>query len=226
MKKRHSKLSHSAISPSSKDGGFFYAEDIHTPQIVITGGPGCGKSTAVARQMALHGNILTVTEAATQVLRGGFPAITPERPWTQTWQNALQHAIAGHQIGLELLAQEDAQRRQKQSILQDRGLLDGAAYLEGGIAQLEDYLGMDKEQALGRYHTVIYLGSLARPYETLSNPHRFEEKARAQALAATVLEAWQDHPNLIEIHNRDNRTEEIDQAVINTLMNIERVSNV
>jgi predicted ATPase len=222
MKKRHSKPDISAISPPSKDGGFFYAERTPTPQIVLTGPPACGKTTTLAQLGKLHPNILTVNEAATQVLKGGFPPVTAERAWSQTWQNALQHAIIGHQLGLEMVAQEDARTGQNPAILLDRGLVDNAAYLRGGIAELEDYTGIEHQAMLKRYHAVIFLGRLAQPYETQSNPQRFEDETHAQALAARTLEAWQEHPKLIAITSTDNRANDIIERFAEVLQNLER----
>lgn len=207
-------------SPSSEDGGFFYTQNPKIPQIVITGGPACGKTTGINRLKSKHEDITTISEASTQVLASGFPVPNSERPWTQTWQNALQLAIAGHQLGLELIAQEDAKKQKKRAILQDRGLLDGAAYLEGGLAELEGYTGTSTEEMLGRYHTVIFLGSLAS-YDKKNNPHRFEEEARALALSGKTLAAWQDHPRLIELTGIAHRNEEIDEAISQILNNLD-----
>lgn len=184
------------------------------PQIVITGGPASGKTTALEHLRVSYPELEFVEEAATYVLSRGFPLPTDERPWTQEWQNELQIAIASQQLQLEEVAIDSAQLNSKSGIVQDRGLLDGAAYLSGGVREFEELAGLDHQEVLNRYDTVIYLGWLSsNSYETDSNPVRFEDEERARVIARTILESWADHPNLIEVTAQQNRAQEVAELV-------------
>ncbi len=184
------------------------------PQIVITGGPASGKTTALEHLRSNYPNLELTDEAATQVLETGFPLPSPDNPWTQEWQNELQLAIASQQLVIETTAIENAHASSRAAIVQDRGLLDGAAYLAGGVKEFEELIGLKHQEVLQRYHTVIYLGWLGSGlYETESNPVRFEDEERARVIACTILEAWSDHPNLIEVTTRHNRAQEVAELV-------------
>jgi predicted ATPase len=195
-------------SPSS--GDFF------VPQIVLTGPPASGKTTALEYLKKTRSDLNIIEEAATQVLRGGFPLPSEENPWTQTWQNGLQRAIAGYQLGLEQIIRE----RTKKGIIQDRGLLDGANYLKGGVNELEQITGLARKNMLKRYQTVIYLGWLgSEQYSNESNDMRFEDELTARKLAETALAPWSNHPHIIEINSRQNRAIEVAE-IINSLLPI------
>lgn len=206
MSERHtSKPAYKPKSPQLS-GDFFMPETIKdTPEersIVITGGPSTGKTTVIKHLKKTRPDLEYIDEAATMVLSSGFPMPSEERPWSQTWQNALQIAVAGMQLGLEATAREYTST----PIIQDRGLLDGASYLQGGVDEFEELIGMERRDILSRYHTVIYLGWLtARNYADNNNPQRFEDEYRAQRLSEKVRLCWEGHPRLIEITNQNGR---------------------
>lgn len=218
MLDRHTSESvHKPESPQ-RCGDFFmseYAENSDkNKSIVITGGPSTGKTTAIKHLKYTRPDIEYVDEAATMVLASGFPVPNEKRPWTQTWQNALQIAIAGMQLGLEAASKECAEA----AIVQDRGLLDGASYLEGGVDEFEELMGMDRHEMHKRYHAVIYLGWLtARDYADNSNPQRFEDERRARVLSERVRLCWDGHPQLIEITTQNNRAGVIEDLLPNLI---------
>lgn len=179
------------------------------PRIVITGGPASGKTTALEHLGANYAELELVEEAATRVLSNGFPLPTEGKPWTQKWQNELQAAIVTQQLELEAAAIDRAYATSKRAVVQDRGLLDGAAYLSGGVKEFEELTGLQYAEVLRRYHTVIYLGWLSSNYEIESNPVRFEDEERARAIAGMILECWADHPNLIEVTVQQDRAQEV-----------------
>ncbi len=184
------------------------------PHIVITGGPASGKTTALENLRTNHPELELVEEAATYVLTRGFPLPNEQSPWTQEWQNELQTAIAAKQLELESTADTQARTNSKLAIVQDRGLLDGAAYLAGGVSEFEQLTGLNHQEILEKYHTVIYLGWLgSKGYETESNPVRFEDKQRAKTIAQTIFECWADHPRLIEVTTQKNRAQQVASLV-------------
>ncbi len=171
-------------------------------RIVLTGGPSAGKSTALRylNQIAGH-EMKTTPEVATMLLEGGFPAPTENSP-TKIWQRSFQLAIAATQIALEQVVEEQnaVDHDPKPYIVYDRGLADGAAYLDGGIEALSNMIGMQVPEIMERYDMVIHLRTSAMlpgGYRKHTNPHRFEEAARAVELDKRTEQAWQYHPNRI-----------------------------
>ncbi len=213
MSERHTTKAH--INQSPQSSGDFFVPKTKDPteqqkSIVITGGPSTGKTTALKHLKTKRSDLAYIGEAATMVLSSGFPTPDEERPWTQRWQNSLQIAIAGMQLGLESATHEYA----SSPVIQDRGLLDGASYLERGVDEFEELIGIDRQTMLKRYHAVIYLGWLTtRTYSNTNNPQRFEDESRAKHLSEKVRQCWGGHPNLIEIHDQDNRAAKIEKLL-------------
>jgi predicted ATPase len=146
-----------------------------TRKIILTGGPSGGKTTlqqAISEQIP---EAYCAPEVATILLSGGFPAPTEQHPWEETWQRNFQLAIAAGQVALEGITILRAQREGKRLTIYDRGLLDGAAYLPGGISELEEITGQDEQAMLNSYDTVLHLTTSAAhaAYDKLRNRHRF-----------------------------------------------------
>ncbi len=165
-------------------------------KIAITGGPCAGKSSIISELKKHYGkSVSIVPEVATLLFEEGFP---PPNPWTQSWQNRLQNAIALRQ----LLEEEHAQNTNSKLVFCDRGLLDGAAYLSGGIQEFCETFFIGQKAALKRYTTVIHLESLATmnpsEYKRLAktNPNRFEDVKTAQTRELATREVWGNHNNL------------------------------
>ncbi|MCA9336722.1 AAA family ATPase [Candidatus Saccharibacteria bacterium] len=106
-------------------------------RIVLTGGPSGGKTTlqrAISEQIP---EAYCAPEIATILLSGGFPAPTERHPWEESWQRNFQLSVAVGQVALENITNHRAQQEGKRLIVYDRGLLDGASYLSGGVRELE-----------------------------------------------------------------------------------------
>src|SRR5262245_41814414 len=95
-----------------------------TKLVVLTGGPGAGK-TAILELIKHHGceHVVVLPEAATIVFRGGFP-----RGVSEPARRAAQRAIFHVQRELEQLALEEGRGA---VALCDRGTIDGLAYWPG-----------------------------------------------------------------------------------------------
>ncbi len=176
-----------------------------TYRIALSGGPSGGKSTlqrAVSEQIA---EAYCAPEVATILLSGGFPAPTEQHPWEESWQRNFQLAVAAGQVALENITNQRAEHEGKRLIIYDRGLLDGAAYLPGGIPELEEITGQDEHAMLGNYDSVLHLTTSAAhsAYNKRSNPHRFEVAAAALELDQRIMAAWDNHPNRIVLDEPD-----------------------
>lgn len=166
------------------------AEGRHDPQlVVITGGPGAGKTAVLEMaRRSLCRHVLVLPEAAGIVFGGGFP----RRP-SEAAQRASQRAIFHVQREMERLHLEE---RSAAILLCDRGTLDGLAYWPGAAQEFFSDLHIDPLTELARYRAVIHLRTPAAEsgYDH-SNPLRVETAEQAGKIDHRIEAAWQDHPH-------------------------------
>ena len=166
-------------------------------RIVLTGGPGGGKTTAADLfRREIGERVVIVPEAATLVFSGGFPRCT-EKPGIL----AAQHAIFHVQRNLE-----DAQSSlyPDRILLCDRGTVDGGAYWPGTPEEFFATLGTTLEHELARYDGVIFFESAAVGGMGIEggNPVRNESMEQAAALDAKLRSLWAHHPRFVLVrHN-------------------------
>lgn len=164
-------------------------------RIVLTGGPGGGKTTAAdlfRREMGDH--IIIVPEAATLLFSGGFPR--SDEPHAM---RAAQRAMFHVQRNLEDV---QSARFPERILLCDRGTVDGAAYWPDGGEDFFSALGTTREAEYTRYDAVLFFESAAiGGLEVVEggNPIRTESISSAASLDARLREAWADHPNFVLI---------------------------
>lgn len=174
--------------------------------IVLTGGPGAGKTAVMeaARQIFAQ-DVAILPEAASIVYSGGFPRFpTPHSV------RAAQRAIAGLQKELERFTSED---QTAPVALCDRGIADGAAYWPDGPASFFASIGMPAYEVFARYSTVIHLRTptLSMGYNH-ANPMRTESAAEAAALDEKIERVWQGHPNRLIVPATETFTEKLEQV--------------
>lgn len=187
--------------------------------ISLIGGPASGKTTTLEtiRQSFSGRELIIVREAATYLLHHGFP-----RPdGTVARQQAFQGAIVKRQIQLETRARARARRNHIPLIVCDRGVLDTAAYLFGGLQEFEEQYGLTPEAVYKRYDLVIELASVASvpelyAKEMKSNAYRSEDARKALHLAKTTSDLWKQHPRHWHVDLKDT-VEEKCTVVVNRL---------
>jgi predicted ATPase len=173
-------------------------------RIVLTGGPGAGKTAILelARRQ-LHTKIDVLHEAASIVFGGGFP-----RHSEAFARAAAQRAIYHVQDELERVALEDPAHAAK-VILCDRGTLDGLAYWPGAPTTFFADLGTTLERELARYHAVIHLRTPTRENGYHRDALRIEGVTEAEAIDARLLDVWKAHPRRFTI---DSTPDFLDKA--------------
>ena len=166
-------------------------------RVVLTGGPGGGKTTAAdLYRREIGEDVVIVPEAATILYLGGFP-----RAGEVDVRKATQRAI--YQVQLNL---EDAQAAHYRSrvLLCDRGTIDGAAYWPGSTDEFFDHMGTTLDEELARYDAVIFFETAAVGGISIEggNPTRVESNEEAMQLDKTLREMWSRHPNFTFVpHN-------------------------
>lgn len=180
----------------------------HDPRLVVlTGGPGAGKTAVlevVKRSFCRH--VAVLPEAASIVFGGGFPR-TATAPMRRGAQRAIFH------VQREL---EDATLQEKAAgvVLCDRGLLDGLAYWPTGTGSFWSRLHCSEEEALARYAAVIHLATPddGGGYDH-SNPLRIETAAEAKSLDARIRTAWANHPHRVVVESKATFLQKLEEAV-------------
>lgn len=166
-------------------------------RIVLTGGPGGGKTTAADLfRREIGERVVIVPEAATMVFSGGFPR-TDDVGATHAAQRAIYHV----QRNLE-----DAQSAlyPGRILLCDRGTVDGAAYWPNHSTDFFESLGTTLERELDRYDAVIFFESAAVGGLAIEggNPIRTEGLEQAIELDRRLRALWSQHPHFVLVpHN-------------------------
>jgi hypothetical protein len=158
-------------------------------RIVVTGGPGGGKTTAAdlfRREMGTR--VVVVPESATLLFTGGFPRY--DEPGARI---AAQTAIFHVQQNLEDV---QAARHPDRILLCDRGTVDGAAYWPGEPDGFFRHLGTTHAAELARYDGVIFFETAAAGGLTIEggNPVRIEDAPTALAIDRKLQVLWSKHP--------------------------------
>lgn len=161
-------------------------------RVVLTGGPGAGKTAVLelVRATACR-HVRVLPEAASVVFGGGFP----RRDGFEE-RRAAQRAIFHVQRELEALGEaEDAA-----ILLCDRGTLDGLAYWPGDPSDLWAAVHSSPGAELERYAAVIHLRTpgAGQGYNH-GNPIRTESADTAALIDGRITDIWSAHPRLTTI---------------------------
>lgn len=168
-----------------------HCTEIHPPRrIVLTGGPGAGK-TAVLELMrkTVCEHVKVLPESAGIVFGGGFP-----RGHTVDARRAAQRAIFYVQRELETTVTAE----NISIALCDRGTVDGLAYWPGP-GEMWPSVGTTLDEQLARYHAVIHLRTPPVDRYNHSNPLRVETALEAAAIDERIVSAWANHPRRFEV---------------------------
>jgi hypothetical protein len=167
-------------------------------RIVLTGGPGAGKTAVlelIRKYFCKHVRVLP--EAASILFGGGFP-----REESVASRKAAQRAIFHVQRQLELLIGGEGVPA---ITLCDRGTVDGVAYWPGPGDEMLAEVGSTRDVEIARYDAVIHLRtpSAALGYNH-SNSLRVEPAAVAAEIDRRIEDAWRGHPRRFFVESRED----------------------
>lgn len=161
-------------------------------RVVLTGGPGGGKTTAAdLYRREIGDEVVVVPEAATLLYTGGFPRIGENGV-----RRATQRAIYHVQTNLEDV---QAAHYCSRVLLCDRGTVDGAVYWPGEPEEFFEHLGTSLEKELLRYDAVIFFETAAVGGISIEggNPTRIETIEEALKLDEKLKKLWSLHPHFV-----------------------------
>ena len=175
-------------------------------RIVLTGGPGAGKTAVLALvRQSFCRHVVVLPEAASILFGGGLP-----RAATARGREAVQRAIFHVQRAVEDLAEEEPPA----VVLCDRGTPDGFAYWPEPREDFWAALGTTRAGELARYDAVIHLRvpSLGHGYDH-SNPVRTESAEEAAAIDGRIAAAWAGHPRLLVVESAPDFLEKAQASI-------------
>jgi hypothetical protein len=173
-------------------------------RIVVTGGPGGGKTTAADLfRREIGERVVIVPESATLLFSGGFP-----RSYETRALIAAQRAIYHVQTNLE-----DVQSAlyPDRILLCDRGTVDGAAYWPGEPDEYFAAVGSSQERELARYDAVLFFQTAAAGGMSVEggNPTRIETNAQAVELDTRLHGLWSKHPRFLLVPHQPSFVKKI-----------------
>jgi len=168
-------------------------------RVVITGGPGSGKSTVLTELRPHYPDAMFVPEVATILI--SQVGVRP-KPGDPVSLAKFQQAVYRTQRIFERTSVEFAALEGKRLVVMDRGTMDNAAYI--GVRELERLMNTTARAEYSYYDAVIALDVPPRAvYERIkgNNPARSEDYPAAAALERAIVGAWSGHPKLAIVGN-------------------------
>lgn len=167
--------------------------------IVLTGGPGAGKTEALAYlQKNLSSKalgVVVIPETASELILAGLS------PRNALANADFQRAQLALQLAREAIYARAAEKRQEPQILlvMDRGALDGNGFIDDkSFVQILKEQHLSQKDLLSRYAAVFHLTSAAREqpdqYSLSNNQARAESIRQAAKEDERLLKIYQDHP--------------------------------
>jgi CYTH domain-containing protein/predicted ATPase len=179
-------------------------------RIVLTGGPGGGKSTARPKIVEwldeLGYVVVSSQEGATSLITGN---VRPGSPWLGSYsfnQSLLEYILAEEDLLARMALSMETKDGKPRILLCDRGVLDIIAY--AGRDAFEDMaIARDTSplELMDRYELVVHLVTAAKGaeefYTLANNAARTETRAEARALDDLTMDAWRGSRHLRVVDN-------------------------
>lgn len=163
--------------------------------ILLTGGPSAGKTTVINRLLEAYGHLVAIVpEAATALFASGL------RPPDSENVRLFQQVVLPYQQYNQSARINEALRNGAKVVVLDRGLLDGAAYIDNGLEQVLSILGQTLDQVYQEVDLVLHLETVAlyhpERFGKAGNEHRIESDPQlAIDLDGRIREVWSRHPH-------------------------------
>lgn len=205
-------------------------------RIVLTGGPGSGKTTVLNNIVNIYSNhgvkVIVVPETATEIITAGIKCFGEDAIDLVDFQELIMRLQ---------LAKEDVYDRainmykkaypdRDVLVIYDRGTIDNKAYINDD--QFIDVLNRlnnvkSYSDLLNKYDLVIDLVGAKEFYTRDNNKARSEDVDGALSLGVTTLKSWIGHPKIKIVLPKDEMQDKIDEAVsyIDEIMDKKPIKN-
>ncbi len=188
-------------------------------RIVLTGGPGSGKTSSIQRIVKhFEGcglNVVVVPETATELILGGLRPFGDKAIKMVDFQElVLRLQLAKEEIyelGIKYLP-----NTADTIIIYDRGLIDNRSYVSQEefnevMARVSSSLNYD--EMLNRYDAVIDLVSDSEYYRTDNNEARSESNEMALEQGKKTLTAWMGHRSLKVVMPKEDFDDKVQEII-------------
>lgn len=200
-------------------------------KIVLTGGPGSGKTTvieSIKKNFGAKYKVIVVDETASYLINMGI------RPFGENSIPLVdfQELVLRTQLSKEFVVDKAINFLPDENIIiiYDRGILDNCAYISKDefkeiLERLETKYTVN--EFLDRYDLIINLVSRKDFYTTENNPARSEDLDEALSLGKKTLDAWLGHKNLKIVSPKDDINDKIKEVLnyINEVLEEEQVKS-
>ena len=185
-----------------------------TIKIVITGGPGGGKTTAIDLfRREFISEVSVVPESATTIFSSGI-----RRGKNEVEIKCIQQSIYQLQTNMENLI---SVQNPGHALICDRGTLDGLAYWPNSKKSFFETINSNFEEELNNYSAVIFFQTAACSGGdiTSNNPYRSEDNDEAIKLDNKLQEIWRKHPRFYLIKSNESFADKVADGV-NTIKSV------
>jgi len=177
-------------------------------KIVITGGPGGGKTTALDLfKRELKDAVCVVPESASAIFASGV--IRSEKFEVV---KLIQKTIYDYQKNIESIY---SVQNKGDILLCDRGTLDGLAYWPNSQESFFEMTGTTLEDELKRYDAVIFFETAAQVGGdiTSNNPFRNESNEKSIELDKKLKSIWKQHPQFFLVRSESSFVSKIMKGI-------------
>ena len=197
-------------------------------RIVLTGGPGSGKTTIIEKIKSVYESqglkVVIIPETATELINEGMG-------FSDGLISLLdfQELVLRLQLAKEMVAERYSEmNKQDVLIVYDRGTIDNTAYIsKEEFDEILRRLGnnVDYAKLINKYDLVINLVGRKDFYTTANNKARSESADVAIELGKKTLQSWVGHKDLRIVQPKDNIDDKIHEVlnIINELLEKEQV---
>eukprot|EP00924_Labyrinthula_sp_SR-Ha-C_P003093 snap_masked-scaffold_50-processed-gene-1.56-mRNA-1 protein AED:0.12 eAED:0.12 QI:0/-1/0/1/-1/1/1/0/308 len=219
----------STVSSMQRSSSSSCSADIY--QVVLTGGPCAGKSSAICyfsnKLFELGYDVYEPPEIPTVLLNSGcvYPGIeAPKKKLLNFETSLLELQLQMEQTFYNIASHcppffgESISNKNFKGgvILYDRGMLDVAAYLPrdlwSDVIEHSEFVREELENVHTKYDLVLHMETSAKGGRDVMNRELGMDAKKAIDLDEKILSCYQGHPNLVIVKNSQNFEEKLEVA--------------